>query len=260
MEAQEKTIGFVGGGRVTRIILSGLSNSGFTMQKVMVSDVNSDVLRILSEKFSGIKVTSNNVESASADLVFLAVHPPVMRDVLPEISGSLRPSSVLVSLAPVFKIQKISSELGGFDRIARMIPNAPSAVNAGYNPIAFSPAVSEDDKSKILSIFERFGQAPIVDEDTLEIYAIITAMGPTYFWFQWAKLVEMAVSFGLQRNEAERAVASMLHGAVKTMFDSGMSVHEVMDLIPVKPLADYETVLDEAYQSKLSALFAKLRG
>ncbi|WP_182864876.1 hypothetical protein [Stieleria mannarensis] len=40
---------------------------------------------------------------------------------------------------------------------------------------------------------------------------------------------------------------------------SGLTTDEVNDLIPVKPLAEFEPVMREAMQAKLSAVMEKIR-
>ena len=73
------------------------------------------------------------------------------------------------------------------------------------------------------------------------------------------KLRELAVRFGMDDDEAKRVIAAMLQGAVATLFDSGMQPGAVMDLVPVRPLADREAELVAAYEEKLSAIFDKIR-
>ena len=82
------------------------------------------------------------------------------------------------------------------------------------------------------------GKCPEVEESKLEAYAMITAMGPTYMWFQWQELRSLAESFGMSSAEAATGVAEMVSGAANTLFGSGMPAEEVIDLIPVKPLGE----------------------
>lgn len=51
----------------------------------------------------------------------------------------------------------------------------------------------------------------------------------------------------------------MVKGAVKTLFDSGLSPDEVMNLVPVKPLAEDEEAIRSAYRANLTVLYAKLK-
>ena len=257
---KDRTIGFVGGGRITAIFLEALGGRGLALDRVTVSDTSPDVLAKRRDQFPGITATSDNVAPASCERVFLALHPPAAKAVLPELAGALRPDAVVVSLAPVLTFEKLRALLGGFDRLARVIPNAPSVVGAGYNPVAFGAGLPAEARTEIEALLEGLGAHPVVPEETLEAYAILAAMGPTYFWFQWQALRELAGSFGLGAAEADAALRAMLDGAARTFFDPGRSYDEVADLVPVKPLAEAEPQIRQAYNDKLGGLYRKLSG
>jgi pyrroline-5-carboxylate reductase len=97
-----------------------------------------------------------------------------------------------------------------------------------------------------------------VEEEKLEAYAILAAMGPTYFWFQWDELRRLGESFGLTKEETERGILQMVDGAVKTLFESGLTVAEVMDLVPAKPLSEEEPAIRRIFETKLNAIHRKL--
>ena len=255
-----KTVGFIGGGRVAHIILGGWKKAGQMPAKVVVSDVSLDVLNRLQARFPGIQIALNdNKTPASQDLVFAGLHPPALPGCLGEIRSSLKPGAILISLAPKLSVVKLAGALGGFDRIARLIPNAASIIGEGFNPIAFAGALSEAERAEISALMSSLGKCPEVDEGKLEAYAILTAMGPTYLWFQLHELQKIAESFGLSQQEAETGAYEMVAGAAKTLFGSGMTAEEVIDLIPVKPLGEEEGNIKAAYHAKLEALYAKLK-
>ncbi|MEO0076580.1 MAG: NAD(P)-binding domain-containing protein, partial [candidate division WOR-3 bacterium] len=234
-----KTIGFIGGGRITRIFLGGLKKAGLSLKNIVISDTNADSLNKLKTEFSEINIAPNdNTQPAINDIVFLAVHPKIINNVLVEIKSYLRPKSILVSLAPNITIMKLSECLDGFSRIVRMIPNAPSIVNLGYNPVCYSKTITDSEKNELINLFKLLGECPEVSEDKLEAYAILTGMGPTYFWFQFNELKEIAQGFGLTEQETKTGIEKMVIGAIKTLFASSMTPTEVMDLIPFKPLVD----------------------
>jgi pyrroline-5-carboxylate reductase len=84
-------------------------------------------------------------------------------------------------------------------------------------------------------------------------------MGPTYFWPLLYELIGLGMSFGLSQSEAETGLRHMLAGTVATMCSSGLDRASVQDLVPVKPLADVEQMIIEAYRTKLTAVFEKIR-
>ena len=140
-----------------------------------------------------------------------------------------------------------------------MLPNAPSIVSQGFNPIAYSPSLTEQDRSELAELFAGLGKSPEVEEGKLERYAILTAMGPTYLWPQLYELQSLALSFGLTGAEASAGLTAMVTGAVAAMNEAGLSPEEVQDLVPVKPLADLQPALLEAYRTKLNAVLEKIR-
>jgi pyrroline-5-carboxylate reductase len=256
----EQTVGFVGGGRVARIILGGLKKAGCMPGTVVASDTSQDVLKRLQSEFPDVQTAlNNNRHAAGQDLVFLGLHPPAMAGALGEIRDSIKPGAVVVSLAPKLSIARISAALGGFDRIVRLIPNAASIIGRGYNPIVFSQTLSVEDREKIECLMQALGKCPEVAEDKLEAFAVIVAMGPTYLWFQLLELRTLAESFGLTAEEAGAGLVEMVDGAVKTLFYSGMPAEEVINLIPVKPLGEDEAAIKAAYRARLEPLYMKLK-
>ncbi|MFI5379576.1 MAG: pyrroline-5-carboxylate reductase family protein [Tepidisphaerales bacterium] len=254
-----ETVGFVGGGRITGIILDGLRRGGAVPATVVVSDPAAAVLGKLKERHPGITATPDNAVAASQDVVFLAVHPPLMGEVLPKIAGNLKAGAIAVSLAPKFTIAKLSGLLGGFQRIARVIPNAPSVIGAGFNPVCFAAALSPAERQAVKDIVGAVGECPEVAEEKLEAYAVLAAMGPTYFWFQFEQLLSLGRSFGLTEGEAATALEKMVTGAVETLTRSGLSPEQVKDLVPVKPLGEVEASWAETYRGKLTAIYQKIK-
>jgi pyrroline-5-carboxylate reductase len=254
------TVGFVGGGRITAIFLEALGGRGLALERVTVSDTSAEVLARLKGRFPAIGATADNAEAASRERVFLALHPPALKAVLPTVAARVRKDAVVVSLAPVLTLDRLSELLGGFKRLARVLPNAPSVVRAGFNPVAFAEGLPASERAEIETLLDGLGAHPVVPEASLEAYAILAAMGPTYFWFQWQALRELAGSFGLPAEDADRALRAMLDGAVRTLFDAGLTPEQVLDLVPVKPLAEAEPQILQAYRDTLPKLHAKLKG
>ena len=254
-----KTIGFVGGGRVTRIFLAGWKRANTLPASVVVSDCNGESLAKIRTQFPSVQTTADSRAAASQDVVFMAVHPPVMAEVAAGIKGSLKPGAVVVSLAPKFTVAKLTELLGGFARLARVIPNAPSVVNFGFNPVAFGSALTAADKGEVTALLAPLGECPEVAEGKLEAYAVLTAMGPTYLWFQLQALREVAAGFGLSETELSPALKRMVCGAARTLLESGLTAPEVMDLIPVKPLAEMEPQVVEMYRTRLPSIYQKIK-
>jgi pyrroline-5-carboxylate reductase len=255
----EDRLAFIGAGRITCILLCGLQRVGRLRGRVIVCDTDPAAVERLRSALPGCNIAPTRLcEAASVDTVFLALHPPALPTALAEMRGALHPEAVLVSLAPKWTSARISAALGGFERLARAIPNAPSIVNRGYNPIAFAPGLPEAERGRLRDLFSCWGAAPEVPERDLEAYAVLTGMGPTYFWYQLYELADLGRSFGLAPEAVTPALAAMVEGTSRTMSESGLSPAEVMDLVPVRPLSAIEPTVKDAYVTTLAGLYRKL--
>jgi pyrroline-5-carboxylate reductase len=254
----KQSIGFIGGGRVTRILLHGFKNKNVKFEKVVVADTNPEVMANLKEQFSEV-VSADTKSAARQDIVFISLHPPVIMDTLELIKGDFKADAVVISLAPKINLTKLSSKLGKVINIARLIPNATSYINEGYNPLTFAAGFDTAQKQGILDLLKILGNTFEVPEEKLESYAIMSAMLPTYFWFQWKELAEIGQKIGLNEKECKDSINETLNASLNLMYKSGLTLSEVIDLIPVKPIGEHEQQITEIYKTKLIGLFEKIK-
>jgi pyrroline-5-carboxylate reductase len=253
-----KNIGFIGGGRIVRIFLQGWKNANTMPSNISVFEPDSIVAKDLKKSFENINLVSELANAAAADIVFLALHPPVIKEKFIEISEIVNSDSIVISLAPKIDMAKMIEVLPG-KKVLRMIPNATSYVNKGFNPLCFSKDVSIEEKENILSMMKPLGETVEVPEKDLEGYAIISAMLPTYFWPQWKTLVELGEKMGLEPEAARESIKETLHASVDLMLDSGFDYEFVSDLIPLKPLAKVEDEINQIIAEQLFALYQKIK-
>jgi len=253
-----KSLGFIGGGRITKIFLQALANKKTEFKSIVVFDMNADVMKALKQQFPQIVIALNAQQAASQATVFIALHPPVIMETLDKIADTVPKDTFVISLAPKITLEKIASKLNT-SNIVRMIPNATSYINEGYNPVTFSADFAQNEKSAVMEMLKLLGNTFEVAEPKLEAYALLSAMLPTYFWFQWNELNKLGIQMGLSEEESKASVQHTLIAAINLMYESKLTPEQVMDLIPVKPIGEHQTQISEIYQSKLMALFEKIK-
>jgi pyrroline-5-carboxylate reductase len=243
------TIGFIGGGRITKIFLQGFKNAGLEFESVKVFEPNGETLEKLTAVFPQIEKAEDLAAAASQQIVFLAVHPPVMMETLQNIKDSVNKNSVVISLAPKITLEKMAS----------VLPTKTSFINEGFNPVSFYPGFEGKEQKTVFKLLKILGKTIVTEESKLEAYAIVSAMLPTYFWFQWNEMEEIALEMGLTAEEAKTAVRQTLKKALKLYYKSDLTPAEVMDLIPVKPIGENEAEIKTILNTKLLGLFAKIK-
>jgi pyrroline-5-carboxylate reductase len=253
-----KKLGFIGGGRITKIILQAFKNKTVDFKSIIVYEPNTETSAELQRKFPEITIAGSPDSPAGQDLVFLAVHPPVMMETLDNIKELVTESTIVISLAPKITLEKMASVLPAGKHV-RMIPNATSFINKGYNPISFSAYISNEEKKSLFDLLKVLGKTFEVEESMLEGYAIVSAMLPTYFWFQWKKMEELALEMGFSEEEAGKVIRKTLVRSLKLYYNPGLTPEEVIDLIPVKPIGEHEAEIEQILETKLLGLYQKIK-
>jgi pyrroline-5-carboxylate reductase len=253
-----KSLGFIGGGRITRIFLQAFVNKKAIFDSISVFDIHQETLDSLKQKFPFIREAKSAEECAQKDIVFLALHPTVIHDVLKQIGNILSEQTILISLAPEITIEKMAT-LVNCQQIVRVLPNATSIINHAYNPVTFKPSMSEIQKWYLLEMLNLLGHAFETAEEKLDGYAVISSMLPTYFWFQWHELENIGTRFGLSLAECREAIFETMNASLNTMYRSGMCPNDVMDLISVKPLGEHEEEIKEIYKDNLTDFYQKIK-
>ncbi|MCK5471126.1 MAG: NAD(P)-binding domain-containing protein, partial [Cyclobacteriaceae bacterium] len=103
-----KSLGFIGGGRITKIFLQAFQNKSVKFDSVVVFDTNNQILDSLKKQFPKIEIVNSSGLPAKQDMVMLAVHPPAMMETLNGIKDSLATESIVLSLAPKINIDKMN--------------------------------------------------------------------------------------------------------------------------------------------------------
>jgi len=254
----KESIGFIGGGRITRIFLQAFQNKHTSFSRIVVAETNGETAARLLTAFPDISINDASA-AASQDIVFIALHPPVIIDTLELIRNSFKRDAIVISLAPKISLDKMSSKIPQSGNLGRLIPNATSYINKGYNPVCFAGGFNASAKLEILPLLELLGSTFEVPEKKLESYAILSAMLPTYFWFQWKALEEIGQKTGMNEKEAAVTIYETLNASLDLMYKSGLTSSEVMDLIPVKPISENEQQITDIYNQKLIGLYEKIK-
>jgi pyrroline-5-carboxylate reductase len=250
-----KTLSFAGGGRITRIILKGLSNKR-VLPDTTVYDISEDAGKSIQASFEGVKIAKNIEDALKADVVVIALMPKVLIENAEIIRNGLSADSFVLTLAPKCKLSSVL-DLLGITRAARMNPSAPSIVNKGFNPVSFSKGSSEADKNLLRGIFGALGEMPEVEDRLIDAFAVVSAMGYTYFDYQFAMLASLAKEFGVPDDLVTKSMKTLAEGVAETVLNGNLG-DGALDLVPARPLKEIEETVKAAMRTTLTAQFEML--
>jgi pyrroline-5-carboxylate reductase len=104
------SIGFIGAGRVAQIMLGGWQRTSTVLPDTGAFDVSPGAVAALQAEFPAVKPESL-AQVAGRELIFIALPPPAVNDVLALILPHLSETAVVVSLAPKIRLPALQTLL-----------------------------------------------------------------------------------------------------------------------------------------------------
>lgn len=214
------TVAIVGVGVMGETLLSGLLRSGIPTEEIVVGEKRPDRIEELAEKYD-VKVLSNVDAAAAAETVALVVKPQDMAAVLTEISPSLRPGQLLVSLAAGITTGFIERHVPDGVAVVRVMPNTPALVDEGMAALSGGTHCDADHLASARTLMLALGRVVEVPESQQDAVTAISGSGPAYLFYVVESMIEAGVHLGLPRSTATELVVQTLVGSAKMLRETG---------------------------------------
>lgn len=218
-------VGFIGGGNMAEAFIRAFIDGEVIIpSQVIVSDVNGERLKYLSENY-GVKVTLKNVEVvANSDVLFLSVKPQVLPAVLREISGALTPAQIVISMAAGFPIRKIEEFLGDDKKISRIMPNILVKIGKGVISYCDNFRLLEEERRTVKELLSAAGKVVELEEKLFDAVTAVSGSSPAFFFILIEAMCDGAVRLGLPREKAKELVIETLIGSALLSMEKSPSV------------------------------------
>jgi len=211
-----RNIAIIGGGHMGTALVRGFLNAGIARRSIKISD----------------DARKNASVAESSDVIFIAVKPRVVREVLVQIRDAAEGKAV-ISLAAGVRIAEMRKIAGRRVHLGRGMPNIPVAERHGVVGF-FGGTLTTPQRASARSILAKLGLlVEVRKERELDALTLISGCGPGIV----AALVEMvakkARSLGLRR-EADALALHTFMGAIHHMAKTGTTASELMRSVATK--------------------------
>jgi len=215
-------IGFIGGGKMAEAILGGLIAKGAVRPaEILASDVSAERRAWLARQY-GIGVTGANRDAAAHGLVlFLAVKPQQLDEVLRELAADVTAGHLVVSIAAGKTTGWIEERLTR-GRVVRVMPNIACLVGEGMNAFARGARATASDAVVVRELLECCGRAVELPEASFDAVTALSGSGPAFFAYVLDRFVDGAVREGLPRKDALLLAEQTLLGTARLLIEKGM--------------------------------------
>jgi pyrroline-5-carboxylate reductase len=228
----DKKIAFLGSGNMAGALVRGLLASGATTpDQILCVDVRKERLAEL-QKVHGVRTGGDNREATRwADVVVLATKPQIFDRLLPEVAATLRPETLVVSIAAGVPIEAIEAKFDPGARVIRTMPNTPATVDAGATAISRGTHATDEDVALVESIFRCTGITVVLDEVLLDAVTGLSGSGPAYIFLIIEALSDAGVKVGLHRDSALLLAAQTVLGSAKLLLETGEHPGRLKDMV-----------------------------
>ena len=231
-EMSSSSIGFLGAGKMATALAKGFLQAGLaTPEQLFASDVVPAALDSFAKETGAMAGRSNPDVVAGADVIFLAVKPDQVCDLLTGLRGGLDPSRhLLVSIAAGVPLAKLEAAAPG-NRVIRVMPNTPALVGASASAYSLGTHATQADAVLAHRLLASVGIALEVKEKLLDAVTGLSGSGPAYAFLMIEALADGGVAAGLPRDIAQKLAAQTLLGAAKMVLETGMHPGALKDAV-----------------------------
>lgn len=226
-------IGFIGLGNMAEAMIGGILKKELVRpEEIIGSAKTAGTKERIRQKFR-ITIAGDNRSAAEAsDILFLAVKPVFLGEVIREIRTFVRPETLVVSIVAGRSLQDLRAGFGRPDiRIVRCMPNTPALVAEGCTAVCAGGDVSAEDLETVVSLMESFGRASVVSERLMDAVTGVSGSSPAYVFLFIEALADGAVAAGMPRKQAYEFAAQAVLGSAKMVLETGLHPGELKDMV-----------------------------
>jgi pyrroline-5-carboxylate reductase len=228
----ERSIAFLGGGRMGEALVAGLLRSGGrSTEEILVTCRREERAWELTERL-GVATSLDNAEACRfAKVLVLMAKPQDFETLLQQISEHVTTEHLVVSFAAGIRTSFVEQHLAPDVPVVRVMSNVPVMVDEAMSVIA--PGRHAEDKH--LAIAEELlgyvGKVLRLEERYLDAVTATSGSGPAYFFLLAEAMIEACILLGLSRDVASQLIIQTMLGSAKMLRDTGTHPVELREMV-----------------------------
>jgi pyrroline-5-carboxylate reductase len=218
----QQTIGFVGAGQMARALAAGFVSQGLVDgTQVVTFDPDPDAAHAFCQAAPRAAAATANAEVVRrADVIFLAVKPQVVPELMGQMAEVDMHGKLIVSIVAGVTLSSLTEKLRT-PRVIRIMPNTPCLIGKGAAAYSRGPGATIEDGRLVKQLIESVAYVEELPEPLLDAVTGLSGSGPAYVYQMIEALSDGGVRMGLPRQTATRLAAATVMGAGAMVQSSG---------------------------------------
>lgn len=226
-----KKITIIGGGNIGKSIAIGLSQAEILKDtNIVVTRRRVSLIKPLEEY--GITVGSDNKEAVKdADIVFLAVKPWQIEDILNEINHELvENKTIIASVAATITTTNIIDIIGNNYPVFQVMPSTAMSIGESMTCIAYNKDWLKEQET-LVEMFDECGSCTVLPEELMPAATVLASCGIAFAFRYMRAAIQGGVEIGFGAEVAKQIVAQTVKGAASMIADQGLHPESEIDKV-----------------------------
>lgn len=208
-----KKIVFLGAGKMGEALISSfISGGAAAASSITAADADAKRLLYLKKRY-GIRTADKRAALKGAGVVFLAVKPQQMQELLDEILPYAGRNVLYISIAAGLTTKYLEKNLPAGAAVIRTMPNTPAMVGLGATGISKGRRASSKDVNTAKRLLDKAGITAVLPEKDLDAVTAISGSGPAYVFYLTELLEQAAKALGLSKEASAKLARQTVAGA-----------------------------------------------
>ena len=194
-------LGFIGTGKITSSVITGICKSSIKYKKLIISSRNRKIATRLKNKFKKIHIEKNNQKIIdNCNWVFLGVTPIVGKKIIKDLK--FKSNQTIISFISTITLPELKKMIKVKADIVRAIPLPPISLKKG--PVPICPP-----NKKVKNFFNKIGSTVEIKNEKLSI-SFWTTSGMMASYYEMLKVMsDWLVKKGIKRLDAQKYITSL---------------------------------------------------
>ena len=194
-------LGFIGTGKITSAVVTGICSSNISYKKIIISYRNKSIAQSLKKRFKKITISKDNQEIVNTcDWIFLSVIPTVGEKIIKDLK--FRPNQTIISFISTITLAQLKKAIKVKAKIIRAIPLPPISLKKG--PVPICPP-----NKSVKDFFNKIGTTVEIknEKSSINFWTTSGMMAPFYELLR--VMTDWLVKRGVRRDNAQRYITSL---------------------------------------------------
>jgi pyrroline-5-carboxylate reductase len=232
-------LGFVGAGNLAGSVIKGLHRRNLNFE-ICLYDIFKEKADLLAREY-GAQSCGFAELIATADVLFLAVKPKDIKDLLQDLASFNLSGKLLITVAAGIGLAVYEQALPN-TAVVRVMPNTSCAVLQAITGMVRGRHVTDAQAEIAEQIFSAVGKYLWVGDDKINAVTAVSGSGPAYFYLFTEMMAEAGAELGLSREDAEMLARETLVGAGRMVAEDSRSPRELREAVTSPNGTTYEAL------------------